>query len=128
MSKLDEELTGRFGMAERPLPIDPQLFAGLLKRRVRRERMKRASTVGLVLVIGVAGAVAYALAERGATVQPGSTATTSPALPSEAAVPATIPGVPFPACHPTSLTYLFPYSAGGSVYLFGRGAAGAACP
>src|SRR5436190_1681069 len=79
MSKLDDELTGRFGKAERPLPVDPKLFAGLLKRRVRRERMKRASTVGLVLVIGVAGAMAYAVAERGATVQPGSTATISPA-------------------------------------------------
>src|SRR5438552_15109317 len=128
MSKLDEELTGRFGKSERPLPIDPQLFAGLLKRRVRRERMKRASTVGLVLVIGVAGAVAYALAERGATVQPGSTATISPALSSEAAVAATIPGVPFPACHATSLNYYSERSEYGSIYLFGRGTAGAACP
>ena len=81
MSKLDDELTGRFGKAERPLPVDPQLFAGLLKRRVRRERLKRASTVGLVLVIGLAGAMAYVLTERGATVQPGSTATISPTLP-----------------------------------------------
>jgi hypothetical protein len=128
MSKLDEELTGRFGKAERPIPVDPQLFAGLLKRRVRRERMKRASTVGLVLVISVAGATAYVLAARGATVQPGSTATTSPALPTQAAVAATIPGVPFPACHPTSLTYFSRYSAAGSIYLFGRGEAGAACP
>jgi hypothetical protein len=127
MSKLDEELTGRFGKAETPLPVDPQLFGGLLKRRVRRERMKRASTVGLVLVIGLAGAMAYALAERGGTVQLGSTATTSPALPTQPAVAATIPGVPFPACHPTSLTYLFPYSEGGSIYLFGRGTAGADC-
>jgi hypothetical protein len=128
MSKLDDELTGRFGKAERPLPVDPQLFAGLLKRRIRRERMKRANTVGLVLVIGLAGAMAYALAERGATVQPGSTATTSPALPSQAAVAATIPGVPFPACHATSLNYYSERSEYGSIYLFGRGKAGAACP
>jgi hypothetical protein len=128
MSKLDEELTGRFGKAERPLPVDPQLFAGLLKRRVRRERMKRASTVGLVLVIGVAGAMAYALAERGTTRQPESTATISPALPSQAAAAATIPGVPFPACHPTSLNYYSERSEYGSIYLFGRGTAGAACP
>jgi hypothetical protein len=127
MSKLDEELTGRFGKAERPLPVDPQLFAGLLKRRVRRERMKRASTVGLVLVISIAGAMAYVIAERGAAVQPGSTATISPTLPSQAAVAATIPGVPFPACHPTSLTYFSEYSAAGSIYLFGRGKAGADC-
>ena len=128
MSKLDEELTERFGKAERPLPVDPQLFAGLLKKRARRERMNRASTVGLVLVIGLAGAMAYALAERGGSVQPGSTATVSPAFPSQAAVAATIPGVPFPACHPTSLTYLSPYSAAGSIYLFGRGTAEGPCP
>jgi hypothetical protein len=128
MSKLDEELTGRFGKAERPLPVDPQLFAGLLKRRIRLERMKRASTVGLVLVIGVAGAMAYAFAERGATLQPGSTATISPALPTQAAVAATIPGIPFPACHPTSLNYYSERSEYGSIYLFGRGKAGAACP
>jgi len=128
MSKLDEELTERFGKAERPLPVDPQLFAGLLKKRARRERMNRASTVGLVLVIGLAGAMAYALAERGGSVQPGSTATVSPAFPSQAAVAATIPGVPFPACHPTSLTYFSPYSAAGSIYLFGRGTAEGPCP
>jgi len=128
MSKLDAELTGRFGKAEGPLSVDPQLFAGLLERRVRRERMKRASTVGLVLVIGLAGAIAYALAERGATVQRGSTATTSPALQSETTVPATIPGIPFPACHATSLNYYSERSEYGSIYLFGRGKEGAACP
>jgi hypothetical protein len=128
MSKLDDDLTERFVKAERPLLADPQLFSGLLRKRVRRERMKRASTVGFVLVIGVAGAMAYALAERGATVQPGSTATISPALPSQATVAATIPGVPFPACHATSLNYYSERSEYGSIYLFGRGTAGAACP
>jgi hypothetical protein len=128
MSKLDEDLTGRFGKAERRLPVDPELFAGLLKRRVRRERMKRANTVGLMLVIGLVGAMAYALAERRATLQPGSTATISPALPSQAAVAATIPGVPFPACHATSLNYYSERSEYGSIYLFGRGKTGAACP
>ena len=121
MSKLDEELTGRFGKAERPLPVDPQLFAGLLKRRVRRERLKRASTVGLVLVIGLTGAMAYVLAERGETVQPGSTATVSPALPSQAAVGATIPGVPFPACHTTSLVYYTELPGYGPISMFARG-------
>jgi hypothetical protein len=128
MSKLDQDLTKRFAKAERPLPVDQQLFAGLLKKRVRRERMKRASTVGLVLVIGLAGAAAYVFAQRGSTAQPASTATVSPALPSQAAVAATIPGVPFPACHATSLTYFSEYSAAGSIYLFGRGRAGAPCP
>jgi hypothetical protein len=128
VSKLDEDLTERFVMAERPVLADPQLFSGLLRKRVRRERMKRASTVGLVLVTGVAGAMAYALVERGTAVQPRSTATISPAVPSLAAVGATIPGVPFPACHATSLTYFSPYSAAGSIYLFARGTAGADCP
>jgi len=128
MSKLDEELTGRFGRAERPLPGDPQLFAGLLKKRVRRERMKRASTVGLVLVIGLAGATAYLFAERDATVRPASTASSSAA----ATVGASIPGVPFPACHVTNATY-FVGSLGqqegfGTVYLFARGSRSALCP
>jgi hypothetical protein len=128
MSKLDEDLTERFAKAQRELPADLHLFAGLLRKRVRRERMKRASTVGLVFAIGLAGATAYALAERRATVQLAATATISRALPSQAAVGATIPGVPFPACHATSLTYFSKYSEAGSIYLFGRGRAGYACP
>jgi hypothetical protein len=128
MSKLDEELTGRFGKAERPLPVDPELFAGLLKKRVRRERMKRASTVGLVLAIGLAGATAYLFAERGTTVRPASTASSS----AGATVGASIPGVPFPACHVTNATY-FVGSLGhqdgfGAVYLFARGSPSAPCP
>jgi hypothetical protein len=43
-------------------------------------------------------------------------------------VAATIPGVPFPACHATSLNYYSERSEYGSIYLFGRGKAGAACP
>jgi hypothetical protein len=127
MSKLDEDLTERFVKAERQLPVDPQLFSGLLRKRVRRERMKRASTVGLVLVIALAGTMAYALAERGATLQPAST-TISHAVPSLAAVGASIPGVPFPACHATSVTYYSERSQYGSIYLFARGSMGAACP
>lgn len=128
MSRLDEDLTERFASAERHLPVDPQLFAGLLKKRVRREQMKRASTVGLVLAIGLAGTTAYVLGARSATVQPASTATISLAVPSQATVGATIPGVPFPACHATSVTYYSERSQYGSIYLFARGSAGAACP
>src|SRR5439155_18639106 len=97
-------------------------------RRVRHEWMKRASAVGLVLAIGLAGTITYLLAERGATVRPAATAPTPPAMPSQATVGATIPGVPFPACHATSLTYFSKYSEAGSIYRFGRGKAGAACP
>jgi hypothetical protein len=126
MSKLDEDLTERFGKADRPLFVDPELFTGLLKR-VRRERMKRVSTGGLVLAIALGGTMAYVIAERGASVRPASTATISPAVPSLATVGATIPGVPFPACHATSVTYFSEFSATGSVYLFGRGRAGTPC-
>ena len=127
MSKLDDDLTERFVKAERQLPVDPQLFSGILRKRVRRERMKRASTVGLVLVIALAGTMAYVIAERGASVRPASTATISSAVPSLATRGATIPGVPFPACHATSVTYFSEFSATGSVYLFGRGRAGTPC-
>jgi hypothetical protein len=128
MSRLDEDLTERFASAERHLPVDPQLFAGLLKKRVRRDQMKRASTVGLVLAIGLAGTTAYVLGARSPTVQHASTATISLAVPSQATVGATIPGVPFPACHATSVTYYSERSQYGSIYLFARGSAGAACP
>ena len=127
MSKLDDDLTERFVKAERQLPVDPQLFSGLLRKRVRRERMKRGSTVGLVLVIALAGTMAYVIAERGASVRPASTATISSAVPSLATRGATIPGVPFPACHATSVTYFSEFAATGSVYLFGRGRAGTPC-
>jgi hypothetical protein len=49
-------------------------------------------------------------------------------VPSTSAVGATIPGVPFPACHVTSVASNFGGERWGAVYLFARGSENAPCP
>jgi hypothetical protein len=126
MSKLDEELEGRFRALERPVSVDPALFTRLVRRRSRRERAKRLGAVVFVGGLVAAGAGVFALANGSG--RNGTEPATSgpPRFTSQPAVGASLPGVPFPACHATTMPE---YSGlAGTVYLFARGPESGPCP
>jgi DNA-directed RNA polymerase specialized sigma24 family protein len=122
----EEALTERFESAIRHAEADPQLFERLVTSMTRRETTtKRAKTVVAAAVAVAIGAGAVALAHRSPTdrAAPTPTATLEPGLPADAA---SIPGVPFPACH-VSVTHSFSGGWFGVVYLFGRGLPSVSC-
>jgi hypothetical protein len=129
MSKLDEELEGRFRGLERPVFVDPDLFTRLVQRRFRRERAKRVGALAVVVALVAVGAGGFALlsgSDRG-----GAEPATSgpPSFTSQPAVAASLPGVPFPACHVSSVhNFMGTSPYGGIVYMFSRGTSTGACP
>jgi hypothetical protein len=120
MSKLDEEVIERLARAQKPIFVDAELFTTLAKTKLRREGRKRLSTLGSVLAIVALGAGAFALANRN-TSSPASRGTSSSASPTQAAGGASIPGVPFPACHTTTLVYYSERPEYGPISMFARG-------
>jgi hypothetical protein len=126
MSKLDEELERRFCTSQRPVYVDPSLFTRLVQRRSRRERAKRLGALAFVVGLVAVGAGVFAItsgSDRNGTEPATSDA---PSLTAEPAVGAMLPGVPYPACHATTMPG---YSGvGGTVYLFARGPESGLCP
>ncbi len=126
MSKLDEELERRLRGLERPLSVEPALFTRIVKKRSRRERSKRLSAIAFVVVLVAVGAGVFALANDSGTNGLGPAASSNPSYTSQPAVGATLPGIPFPACHASTMPG---YSGvGGTVYLFARGVESKPCP
>jgi hypothetical protein len=126
MSKLDEELERRFRTSQRPVYVDPSLFTRLVQRRSRYERAKRVSAIAFVFVLAAVGAGVFALVSRSERNGTEPATSGAPSFTSQPAVGATLPGVPFPACHATTMP---PYSGlAGTVYLFARGPESGPCP
>jgi DNA-directed RNA polymerase specialized sigma24 family protein len=121
----EEALTERFESATRHAGADPQLFERLVTSMTRRATTKRVKTVAVAAVAVALGAGAYAVAHRSPTdrATPTPTATLEPAIPADAA---SIPGVPFPACH-VSATHSFSGGWFGVIYVFGRGLPSVSC-
>ncbi len=126
MSKLDEDLAGRLRALERPVFVDPDLFTRLVRKRSRRERAKRLGAVAFVVGLVAVGAGVFALANRSSRNGIEAATSPTPSFTTQAAVGASLPGVPFPACHATTMP---PYSGlAGTVYLFARGPESGPCP
>jgi hypothetical protein len=126
MSKLDDEVAERLTRAQKPIFVDPELFAGLAKAKLRRERRKRVTALGSVVAIGALGVATFALANRSGSMSPVATGTTPRGFVSPGTAATSIPGIPFPACHVSTSTYFAPDV--GAIYLFGRGSKDKACP
>jgi hypothetical protein len=132
MPELDHALTTLISNAERPVFVDPDLLGALLKRQTRRQRARRATTT--LIVVALVGLVAggVAISNRSARNVTRPTATNSAVHFPQPVAAAPIPGVPFPACHVTSIDYI-PEPLGdqrgfANIYLFGRGPASGPCP
>jgi DNA-directed RNA polymerase specialized sigma24 family protein len=120
----DEALTERFNGAARHRQADPQLFERLVASMARRETTRRARTVVAVVLVVAAGAGIVALTERSPMDEASPSPTGGSRIPADAA---TLPGVPFPACH-VSVTHSFASSGWfGVVYLFGKGSPSVHC-
>jgi hypothetical protein len=120
MSRLEEEVTDLLANAQKPIFVNPDLFAALANAKVHRERRRRLGALASVIAIVTAGVTAFVLANRN-TSSPASRGPSSTAIPTQAAGGASIPGVPFPACHTTTLVYYSESPEYGPISMFARG-------
>jgi hypothetical protein len=125
MSKLDDEVIDRLRTAEKPVFVDPELFAALTETKSRRERRRRLGVLASVIAVITVGAGAFALANQNGLTAPVATGASPSGFVSPGTAGASLPGVPFPACHVSSITYVAPDV--GAVYLFAAGSENS-CP
>jgi hypothetical protein len=88
--------------------------------------LKRVGAIAFVSALATVAAGVFVLANGPIQDGTGPAKSGSPSLSSHPAVGASLPGVPFPACHATNMPA---YSGvGGTVYLFARGPESGPCP